>query len=59
MAKVQCPTCEGKGKVRMKWNEEYSQYHSLGYYHTKELRDRYRDEWCRRCDGKGKVKADD
>ena len=47
-----CPACEGRGLVRMRWNETWSSLrtgirHSIG---------RYRDEWCRRCNGKGVIK---
>ena len=39
-----CPTCKGRGLVRLHWKAK------RGFCRL------YRDEWCRRCDGKGVIK---
>ena len=49
-----CPTCEGKGLRRLKWNDVKWQFDAT-YGHSSSTVDRYRDEWCKRCDGKGAV----
>ena len=47
--KTKCPVCSGRGLVRMHWNERW-------WPRAATTIARYKDEWCKRCKGKGKVK---
>ena len=48
----QCPVCEGAGKVRMEWNEVCLDSDHDPRGHT--MHDRFKDEWCKGCDGEGR-----
>ena len=48
--KVKCATCKGTGRVRFRWNDLFYSWA------TTWTEPRYRDEWCKRCKGKGVLK---
>ena len=49
-----CPACEGRGLVRLRWNDRVRRQ-VLTAVHEWTTAERYRDEWCRRCNGKGVI----
>ena len=48
--RTECSTCKGRGLVRLEWNERIEYAYEPPYYEN-----RFKDEWCRRCDGKGVI----
>ena len=51
---MECGTCKGRGLVRLHWKAKNAFFkYQNGWTYT----DMYRDEWCKRCDGKGQVPA--
>ena len=53
---VPCPNCGGKGVWRREWNERIRDYWMgcSGYCRAKMV-NRFRDEVCPRCEGRGEV----